>query len=278
MSSTGNGKKAKAGLVEQQPRTVNELLNELLGLAQANGGGMGLLPPMVLADLPEEIPPDDRAKLRLLLLFFQDFVVGQKFEDKGKPQQPFMVDPAQVVVTLAGISLNSGLLPENVLFWGMVDSYPRVAIFIPAQVWPVAVRGHQEALKVPLPPLVFIGHRYDYSIWAVEGWPSNLNAPVYIAPCPNTSPAGVCRGNAPFPSADPATIWQAWDAFMSSKFNEDLAEGKSRACPKNILEQWVRLHEEGADVYPREDLIGTNLTVGGLIKNVAPSTANITIR
>lgn len=279
MSSTGNGKKTKTGPAAQQPsRTSNELLNELLQLAQANSGGMGLLPPMVLADLPEEIPPDDRAKLRLIQFFFQDFIVAQKFDDQGNPQRPFMVDPAQVVVAMAGISLNSGLLPENVLFWGMTDSYPRVGIFIPPQVWTVAVREHQEALKIPLPPLIFIGHRYDYSIWAVEDRPAHLNAPVYVAPCPNTSPAGVCRGNAPFPSADPTTIWQAWDAFMSSRFNQDLAEGKSRACPKNVLDQWVHLHQEGAEVYPLADLLRTNLTVGGLIKNVAPSSAHLTLR
>jgi hypothetical protein len=277
MSSPGNGKKRKSGMMlEQPPKTTNDLLAELIELAQASSGGMGLLPPMVLADLPEAVPAEDRAELRLIQLFYQDFILVQKFDDKGQPQRPFMADPAQVVVALAGISLNSGLLPENVLFWGMLDSYPRVGIFIPPRVWPVAVRGQAEALQVPLPPLVFIGHRYDYSVWAVDDRPVNANAPVYIAPCPNTSPAGVCRGNAPFPSAEPATVYEAWEAFITSKFNRDLSEGKSRAYPKDILDQWVRLHQERAEVYPIPDLVRTNLTIGGLIKHVNP--ANITIR
>jgi hypothetical protein len=113
-----------------------------------------------------------------------------------------------------------------------------------------------------------VGHSYDYSLWAVTERPAVESAPLYLAPCPNVSLKGVCRGNAPFPKAAPATIWQAVEVFFGSKFNQDLANGKSRSHPGNILDQWRALNQAGAETYPLEDLVLTDITLRRLVHYV----------
>jgi len=289
MNSTGNnGKRGKKTGLTAEEKTMqlmaevgtNALLEELINLCRQLVGPLGVVSPLALSRLPIELKDqDDRLHLSLNLLFYDECIIAQRYDKKGVPQEPYLVDPAQIGTSLAGLSLlGTGLLPENVLFWGMLEGHPRLGIYIPANRWTVAIKSRQQALKIPLPPLVFIGHRYDYSLWAVEGRPTNENAQIYMAPCPNTSVAGVCRGNAPFPSAAPATIWPAWEVFITSRFNDDLGEQKSKAYPRQIIDQWLALDEEGAEEYPMDDLVRvTNLTLGGLIKNVSIST-NVAVR
>jgi hypothetical protein len=207
---------------------------------------------------------DDHASLEGRLDLFTDFIVLSKFR-KGEVTEQYVVDPAEMAAAIAGISLNSGLLPHDCLFWSKKDGYDRLGIYIPPQVWPVVVRGEAQAWRVPLPGLVFVGHDYDYSLWAVAERPADRRAPLYLAPCPNVHPQGVCRGNVPFPRAGTTTVWQAVEAFFASKFNRDLSDGKSRAYPNCVLDQWQALHQAGAETYPLDDLILTNLTLGRLI-------------
>jgi hypothetical protein len=87
-----------------------------------------------------------------------------------------------------------------------------------------------------------------------------------MAPCPNVHPEGICRGNAPFPKAAPATIWQAVDVFFESRFNRDLSNGKSKAYPECILDQWRVLHETEGKTYPLDDLVKTKLTLKDLLR------------
>jgi hypothetical protein len=227
------------------------------------GEGETGFPNLIFPEL--DLPAEDYAHLRLRLDLYDDFVAATKFQD-GQAQPPFMVDPAELAAALGGISLGSGVLPPETLFWSMVDGWPRIGVYLEERVWSLPVRDYQEALAVPLPPLVFIGHRYDYTVWAVTGRPGGPNTPVYVAPVPNVAlDTGVCRGNAPFPGAGPGTIWQAVEVFFTSRFNQDLANGKSKAHPENVLEQWRALHQAQAAVYPPDDLVQTNLTIGRLI-------------
>lgn len=222
------------------------------------------------AAIPDLIYPairwgeDDYAALQIRLDFFEDFVLLSKFSG-GQVTQQYPVDPAEVAAALAGLSLNSGLLPRETLFWSKLHGQERLGIYLPPQVWPVTVRGETLAWRVPLPGLIFVGHEYDYSVWAVSERPTDHATPLYLAPCPNVHPEGVCRGNAPFPRASAATIWQAVDIFFSSRFNRDLSNQKSQAFPDCILDQWQVLHEAETETYPVEDMIQTNLTLGRLI-------------
>lgn len=226
-----------------------------------------------LVAIPDLIYPqikwhdDDYARLEGRLDLYTDFVVLSKFF-AGEVTEKYVVDPAEVAATLAGVDLGSGLLPEHCLFWSKRGGWDRLGIYLPPQAWLVTVRGEEHAWRVPLPGLVFTGREYDYSMWAVTERPAGRQAPLYLAPCPNVSLEGVCRGNAPFPRATTTTIWQAVDVFFGSKFNRDLSNQKSKAYPGCILDQWRILDQAGADTYPLADLVQTKYTLGSLIDDV----------
>lgn len=231
-----------------------------------------------LASIPDLVYPgirwadDDYARLEARLDLFTDFAVLSKFF-AGEVSEKYVVDPAEVAGALAGLDLGSGLLPEGCLFWSKKGGWDRLGLYIPPRAWLVTVRdepqahssGSGQAWRIPLPGLVFTGHEYNYSLWAVTERPASRQAAFYLAPCPNVSGEGVCRGSAPFPRAGTTTLWQAVDVFFSSKFNRDLSNGKSKAYPACILDQWRVLHQAGAETYPLEDLVKTNLTLGSLI-------------
>jgi hypothetical protein len=246
-----------------------------------NGHQPGLPRTEPLVAIPDLVYPqvrwndDDYARLEARLDLYTDFVVLSKFF-AGEVSEKYVVDPAEVAAALAGIDLGSGLLPENCLFWSKRDGWERLGIYLPPRTWLVTVRneaqapatGSGRAWRIPLPGLVFIGHEYNYSLWAVTDRPADGQTPLYLAPCPNVSLEGVCRGNAPFPRASTLTIWQAVEVFFSSKFNRDLSNSKSKAYPACVLDQWRALDQAGADTYPVADLVQTRLTLGGLIKDV----------
>lgn len=208
--------------------------------------------------------PEDYASLQGRLDLFDDFIVLTKF-NRGAMTESYVVDPAEVAAALAGIDLNSGLLPDSCLFWSKKDGYDRLGIYIPPQVRLVTVRNESGAWRIPMPGLIFLGHDYNYSVWAVKERPTDTRTPLFMAPCPNVHPEGVCRGNAPFPRAGTTTIWQAVDAFFSSRFNHDLANQKSKAFPDDVLDQWRLLNQANAEIYPLDDLLPVNLTLGRLI-------------
>lgn len=220
---------------------------------------------------------EDYAALQGRLDLFSDFIVLSKYR-AGQATERYVVDPTELAAAITDLDLNSGLLPHNCLFWGKRHGADRLAVYLPPQVWPVVVRGDPStspstssggtsgpAWRVPLPGLIFIGYQYDYAIWAVAERPADTGAPLYLAPCPNVSLQGVCRGNAPFPKAGPTTIWPAVEVFFSSKFNQDLSNGKSRAYPDNVLNQWRALHTAGVESYPLADLVPTQFSLRRLL-------------
>jgi hypothetical protein len=207
---------------------------------------------------------DDYASLQARLELFQDFIILTKFM-AGAVTERYAVDPAEVAAALAGLELSSGLLPEGCLFWSKKEGTDRLGVYLSPQIWTVTVRDEQLAWRVPLPGLLFVGHDYHYSLWAVKEKPVSRQVPLYLAPCPNVHPEGVCLGNAPFPRAGTATIWQAVDIFFSSKFNRDLSNAKSQAYPDCVLGQWQALQQAGAEHYPLDDLVETGYTVGRVI-------------
>ncbi len=207
---------------------------------------------------------DDYARLEGRFDLYSDFIILTKFQE-GQATEQILVDPAEVAACLSKINLNSGLLPRNCLAWGKKEGQDGLSIYVPPKVWFVSIRGEPQAWRVPLPGLILAGRGYNYKLWAVADRPTTCEDQLYMAPCPNVSPEGVCQGNAPFPQVSPATIWQGVEAFFSSRFNRDLSNQKSRKYPDCVLDQWRDLHQAGAETYPLADLVGTNLTLGSLI-------------
>lgn len=230
--------------------------------SNSNGTGLPAIPELVLPALAWE--EEDYASLRLRLDLYDDAIALTRFKE-GQALSRFLVDPLDVATALAGLNINSGLLPEGCLYWNRRHGQEGVGVYVPPRVWTVAVRGEAQAWRVPLPGLVFAGRGYDYQVWAVMERPGQAGQQLYLAPCPNVHPDGVCRGSAPFPPASPATIWQAVEAFFSSRFNHDLSNNKSRKYPNDVLDHWRELDGVGAEEYPLDDLVGTNMTLRGLM-------------
>ncbi len=247
----------------------------------------GAIPDLIYPDLVWR--EEDYSSLQVRLDMYEDHTWLKKFSG-GQVRQKFIISPTETAAALAGLNLNSGFLPRQTLFWSKLEGQDRLGIYIPPKLWLVVARDgaagpepHRarderltagpdgrpdeegQAWRVPLPGLILVGHGYDYSLWAVTERPTDQNAPLYMAPCPNVHPEGVCRGNAPFPKAHAATIWQAVDVFFSSRFKRDLSDHKSVAYPDCVLDQWRALHEAGAESYPLGDMVRANLTLGRLI-------------
>lgn len=240
----------------------NHLHSLTLPLTQVvNGQGGVILPQLIFPD----IKWDDADYARLVCRFdmFTDFIIFTKYRD-GEVTERFLVNPTETAAAIGGFDLNSGLLPERCLFWSKKGGLDRLAIYIPPGPRFVTMRNEPQAWRVPLPGLVFVGYDFNYNLWAVKEPPVTPSVPLFAAPCPNIH-EGVCRGNAPFPRASCAAIWQAVDVFFSSKFNQDLSDGKSIAYPKSVVEQWRVLNQVNAEEYPLDDLVETKLTLGRLI-------------
>ncbi len=206
---------------------------------------------------------DDYTDLQVRLDLYEHFTLMTDFKE-GQPVAQQIVDPMLMASALSQISLTSGLLPANTLFWGKQHNAERLVIYLAPKVYTVSIRDLKIAWQIPLPGMVLVGHEYNYSLYALKTEPTSLNTPLFHAPCPNVHPEGVCRGNAPFPQAQGATIWRAVEIFFSSRFNQDLGQGKSKKYPANILEMWRDLNREEASAYPLDDLIPAHMNLGRL--------------
>lgn len=130
-------------------------------------------------------------------------------------------------------------------------------------------------LCVPMPGLVFVGMGTSYALFAVRGDAAgkdggghggrdklNPKAAAYIAPLPNVYSSGrVCWGANQPPVAGAGSMQRAWELFIGSPFNADLASGKSKSHKEDVRAQLLNLSKEGkvskegADRYPEEDLL-----------------------
>lgn len=213
-----------------------------------------------------DIPWNDDAFARLTRRFdlFDDMIVVTDFDDKGQtPKRSFIADPLSIVEALGRVSINSGLLPDNVLFWQRRGGQERIGVWLPPQVWRLRAEPTSRVNRViPLPGLVFVGQGKSYGVWALDSDKRpGLEAPLYNAPCPNVSGRGVCAGNVEFPDAGAATIRAAVEAFFESGFNNHLDNGKSKKYPASVLHLWRELAKDKEQPYPVGDLVAAGVTV-----------------
>lgn len=236
------------------------------------------------AGLGVSIYPDiawsDGAFARLTRRFdlFDDMIIVTDFDAaetatpgtqaKGQtPKRSFVADPLSIVEALGRVSINSGLLPDNVLFWQRRGGQERIGVWLPPQVWRLRVEPTSRVNRViPLPGLVFVGQGKSYGVWALDSDKRpGLDTPLYNAPCPNVLGRGVCAGNVEFPDAGAATIRAAAEAFFESGFNNHLDNGKSKKHPDGILALWKELHTAKAEVYPVGDMVAAGVTLKGMM-------------
>ncbi len=209
-------------------------------------------PPLSLDELP-----------RLALLFTDESIFLHRFDERGAPIACYRVSPQAVAAALNPFGADTGLLSMDTLFWQSRGGDPRIGVWLPParRALLYDTGGRARVLRVPLPGLVFVGHRSDYRVWAARGRPSNARDSLYLAPFPNLYPDGrVCKGSAPFPRCEGSTLAQAVRVFFESSFNADLSGGRVRNQRASLFQFWSGLQRRRS--FPSDRLVSAGLTLG----------------
>ena len=199
---------------------------------------------------------------QLRLDFYQTAVVMSQWHDNGR-QTTYPVSVHDVVSACTHISLSSGLLSANTLFWKQRGNQTSLGIYVPASRW--QVQTAERHYHIPMPPFVFVGDGASYSVFAVKKRPSSEHNRLYLAPCPNVFSGGhICQGNTPFPSCNAQTIQRAFQLFIEdSLFNADLSQEKCQSYPEDVRQLWAKL--DGRKRFPLSELIPANISLRNLL-------------
>ncbi len=206
--------------------------------------------------------PNTQSWPNLRLDFYDTAVIMNQWKNDGQVLA-YPVAIEDVVSACSNVTLSSGLLPANTLFWQQRADQMTLGIFVPARRWRIQTADRR--YHVPLPPFVFIGSGTSYKIFAVKKRPSNERDHLYYAPCPNVHAHGViCQGNTPFPPCSPQNVLTALTLFLEgSLFNVDLSRGKCVSCPEDVRELWSEL--DGRKRFPLSELVPIQIGLRALL-------------
>jgi len=176
----------------------------------------------------------------------------------GKSWRQYPIEPDQVAQLLGKLPSASGLLPKNTLGNGIKNGAPFYVVYVPALTARLQM-PNARIYTIPLPPLVWCGHRREYRVWALAtpDYPDR-DTPLFKAPFPNCYvDGGICWGNVgTIPEATTKTIGQVRKLFLEeSEFNLHVADHKSLAFPNSVVAQWQALEASGVETYPLDDLM-----------------------
>jgi hypothetical protein len=196
--------------------------------------------------------PEDKVRVRLDFGFQATWMTT--FD--GDKQSCKLVDSLQVGQTLAeDLTVSSGLLPSDALFWRNSKSGPVTAIYVPPGIRKLAlqddIRKPPIRFIVPLPGLVFLCSpaRAPW-VYAVKKKPTKDTDIVYKAPLANIHPDGrSCAGTNEYPLRVEDAVQSFFISFFSSTAN---LSGRSKKFPENIIHMWEFLN--GKKKYPLDDL------------------------
>lgn len=189
---------------------------------------------------------------------------------EGGLMERFISDAA-VREAFAGVPVDSGWMRPEVVRWGDGrNGQWAIAFFAPA-VWELEITREStpaeglndqaaspeltstlERLKVPLPGIVWFGIGTQYYVWAVKTEHLRPELEIFRCPLPNVYVDGkVCWGLVRPPLCTARTLFDAWQLFITSTFNNHLASGKSKKFTDDVR---VLLRELAAGVDPRAPL------------------------
>jgi hypothetical protein len=212
------------------------------------------------------------------------------------------ISNAAVKEAFSGIPIDSGWLRPEIVRWGNGKVGEWAVAFVPAGVHEIELQSESvqppialapetnallpggdvvrlpaeqvrvtvvhgiERIRLPLPGLVFFGLSNQYYIWAVKTPKLEPYQEIYRAPLPNIYITGlVCWGMVKPPRATARTMFEAFDLFMKSTFNNHLSAGRSKKCREdvrvalrdiaNAKEDWEPGRSDGHVAYPIHDLV-----------------------
>lgn len=200
------------------------------------------------------------------LIIYEDLVLYTRREGGMFRQYP--VAPEAIAHALSNVPSVTGLLPEGALGAGLVAGRPFLVLHVPPHRATLHLADGTD-YTLPLPPLIIAGCGDDYRIWALAtSERPTETTPLMVAPFPNCYDSGaICWGSSDARRpASAASLLPTLTLFLEgSQFNLHLANGKSRAFPTSVIAQWQALVTAGAEVYPLDDLVAAESTLGAVL-------------
>jgi len=159
------------------------------------------------------------------------------------------VSAAAVKQAFAEIPIDSGWVDQRIVRWGNGKMGEWcVAFFAPAVYeleltrenagqadTPYSLNVTVDHVRTPLPGLVFFGIQGEYYIWAVKTDALNAHHEIYRCPLPNVEADGkICWGPFKPPRCSAKSIFEAFELFIKSTFNNHRANGKSKAQREDV--------------------------------------------
>lgn len=190
-----------------------------------------------------------------------------RYDDQGQCIATYPVKVADAAAAFrgeAGLSVATGILPPDVLFYQQAQGKPaRIGLWLPAGVrqlsWVTGKRTRR--LAVPLPGLVFVGQGTQFWAWAAKARPGKESDPLFQAPLSNVNGAGlICHGDVEFPKAAPDKMAAAVAAFIYSNFNDHMDDSRVAKQEGSLLAFLQTL--EGKRSFPANRLRPAGLTAG----------------
>lgn len=168
------------------------------------------------------------------------------------------------------LTLETGLLPDQALWWTASHLNNSVALWRDPAIWQVALQTAPfqppERLTIPMPGLVFIcSPARPPAIYAARKRPASERDTLYHAPTFNTFRGGqTCPGTHQYPHDMGKIPESFFEAFFSLTGSQD---NRSQRHPRDLAALWREL--DGQTHYPYHDLvpIGTVAEIMKMQKN-----------
>jgi hypothetical protein len=175
-----------------------------------------------------------------------------------------LISSAAAREAFSGIPIDSGWLRPEIVRWGNGKLGEWCIAFVPPGLHELELTKEPEQtvsrITTPLPGLVFFGLSNQYFIWAVKTETLKPSHTIYRCPLPNVEETGaICWGPFKPPHVSATAIFEAFDLFIKSTFNNHRANGKSKRCRDDVR---IVLREQAASPrpcsYPVQDLVRFN--------------------
>ena len=213
------------------------------------------------------MPPEP---LEIRLDFYSSSIVMHSF-DNGVIQTRMVSAEDIVTALVSNMTLHSGILPPDTLWWSSGRGLGKVGLWRPPKVWKVAVElkafEPPERMELPMPGLIFVCEAgRPPAVYAAKRRPTSLEEEVFHAPLLNLYPNGMsCQGTHRY-SGDIAAIPEE---FFTSFFTATGIGGcRSNSHPDSVYALWKEL--DGKRRFPTRELVPLGVlgdVVGGGQRN-----------
>ena len=200
------------------------------------------------ADAPRDV-------LKVQLEVYNETILLRGFEDDSTWVKTVSADEIANVFT-QHLGFSSGLLPQEALWWNQGETGQVVALWRPAQAWPVALQREAfqppARLRLPMPGLVFVCSpgRAPWAYAALDR-PRDPEQQLFRIPAFNVFGDGrVCPGSHKFPDEVGLIPESFFQSFFSATGD---SHNRSKKHADNLPALWEEL--DGKTEYPVEDLV-----------------------